>query len=1248
VYLKRLELQGFKSFAPRTVLEFSPGITAIVGPNGSGKSNIADAIRWVLGEQSMRQLRGKKSDDIIFAGGQGRAQMQMAEVTLVLDNAAGWLPSEHSEVTGSRRSFRSGESEYLINGQRVRLRDLVLLLSQARVGHDSYTVIGQGLVDQALSLRADERRALFEDAAGIRQFQAQRTDAEQKLALTQTNLGRLHDILGEIVPRLAPLAEQARRARDYATVREELRDLVRVWFAWQWQDALARRERANEAEAALASGIAVIREHLAALEVAAQTGRSAREEAHGRVAVLRRTRGEAAGRLQAIEQDLAVGQERLASLARQADDVEFEQSDQEAALAVAQAHMEALDAQAAANDHEIAALEVKLTEMERAQHGARHELERAEAALRSAQRDAVQAQARLGAAQTELGRLQRQIGERNRTLATRQSALNGAQRKLESARAALATQTEAFEAGRREVEGVVGQRDATRREVEEGQAEAERLRAASADAQRERRALADRLALLHEWRDGQANRFPGVRVLLQAPSGERPPYLGVLAESIKVASDYEAAVEAALGELLTAVVVASAEDALRCAEWLRERQAGAALFIWPSGRAETVEAAEDPSHQPLSAFVQASATTAQVVARLLGSVFVVDDLAAARRALATARDAASAAARGAWVTRAGELIHAEGWLRGGRSGLAAEASDGRHGSDVPSTNTLARERELRDLPLEIQRLIGAIEDLEQQRAATLQRVAERTRHAGALAKEVQRAEARAQELARKLTTLQREEERAQSEVQVCQTVADQLVAETAGVEQEAGTAAERVAEHEGSQREAAERVAESQRFLDELMKLNRTQEAEIAAQRTELAVQRQEGKATAQRADQLRTQVRDLTAHLERRAERTQALATQRAELEAKIARHREAARETRTQIKAFSTELHAADAAVAEAEGIQVDLEHRQGEARQQLAAAEVEYRGAMVEAQRAADAVSAIAAQIHAELSDLAELPTDEGSAGEATPEAVSAALGLESPTGDATNRSTRMLTNEEAAKMRRQIDQMRNRLRNLGGYDPDAPQAYEELKTRHDFLTGQVRDMEQAATNLRTIITELDTTMRRQFAETFEAVNLRFQRHFVALFNGGAARLELTAPRRSAADDDEEEEADPGPAKGPGLGGVEVYVQIPGKRVQDLSLLSGGERAMVSAALLFALLETNPPPFCLLDEVDAALDEANVVRFCEILRTLAEETQFVVITHNRVTMTHAGAIYGVSMGSDSISRVLSMRLAEVRAAR
>src|SRR5215813_1826009 len=266
VYLKRLEMLGFKSFASRTVLEFSSGITAVVGPNGSGKSNVADAMRWVLGEQNMRQLRGKKSDDIIFIGRQGRAPLGMAEVSLTLDNSTGWVPSEYSEITVTRRSYRSGENEYLINKQKVRLKDVLLLLAQARIGHDSYTVVGQGLIDAALSLRAEERRGLFEDAAGIRPFQVQRTDAENRLRQTEQNLDRLRDIVHEIEPRLAPLEEQAKKAIEFGQLNAELQEALLAWYGLQWRRLHIIKDRTEQAELAQSQQVRQNEEALKAID----------------------------------------------------------------------------------------------------------------------------------------------------------------------------------------------------------------------------------------------------------------------------------------------------------------------------------------------------------------------------------------------------------------------------------------------------------------------------------------------------------------------------------------------------------------------------------------------------------------------------------------------------------------------------------------------------------------------------------------------------------------------------------------------------------------------------------------------------------------------------------------------------------------------------------------------------------------------------------------------------------------------
>src|SRR5690348_703938 len=311
---------GFKSFAVRTLLEFSTGITAVVGPNGAGKSNVADAVRWVLGEQSMRQLRGKKSEDIIFSGGHGKSPLGMAEVSLTLDNSTGWVPSEYSEITVARRSYRSGENEYLINKQKVRLKDVVLLLAQARIGHDSYTVVGQGLIDAALSLRAEERRGLFEDAAGIRPFQVQRTDAENRLKQTEQNLERLRDIVREIEPRLAPLAEQAKRAVEYGQLNQELHDVLVSWYILQWRRLRITRDRAAQVEHEQGQNVQQGEQVLQTIHEQAQALRGQRQQVQVRINEARQASNEANEMVKKLERDLAVNEERVENLERQRAD----------------------------------------------------------------------------------------------------------------------------------------------------------------------------------------------------------------------------------------------------------------------------------------------------------------------------------------------------------------------------------------------------------------------------------------------------------------------------------------------------------------------------------------------------------------------------------------------------------------------------------------------------------------------------------------------------------------------------------------------------------------------------------------------------------------------------------------------------------------------------------------------------------------------------------------------------------------
>jgi chromosome segregation protein len=1260
VYLKKLELHGFKSFAARTELEFSPGITAIVGPNGSGKSNVADAVRWVLGEQSMRQLRGKKSEDIIFAGSQGKASMGMAEVSLLLDNSSGWLPSEYTEVKVTRRSYRSGENEYLINNTKVRLRDVLIFLAQARIGHDSYTVVGQGLVDAALSLRAEERRGLFEDAAGIRHFQAQRDDAQNKLQHTEQNLSRLHDILAEIEPRLAPLAEQARRAREYAQVHEEFQGRLSSWYAQQWRRLQSLRQQAEAAEAERSADLAKVQTELLAREEELGTLRAERERLTLQINGLRKARGDLLGRVQTLERESAVAEERFKSLTRQTAELTSERDQQQQQIAQAEQRVALLERQLEELSEQVDEGTATLQNLERSLASLRQRQEQEEARLRAAQRDAIQVQTRLGASQGELGRLQRQLGERNRALAARRQTVAQSQERLTLAQQKLEAQQAVLATARAEEEQLAARRQKLARAISDGQHEQEQLREALSDARRERRSVADRLNLLREWRTSMSGYSDGVRALLQAPQGKIPPILGTVAQLAETPPGMESALEAALGPLLQAVVVRSADDALACLSYLRSIKGGRALLVWVGknqeepGRGEgehasarsadttaatdkasaisanrpgveTSRAATDTTDttdvtsmylgQRASRLITSAPEYRALFQRLLGDAVLVRDLAGAGNYLggATTRkpdegqagsgtDGSQAALAHELlpqriVTVEGEVLHVQGWISGGHASKEGQGQ-----------GLLARERELRELPAQLEQ--------HEQRIAQLEKLFEQVQQGQSARKQEQTSlEADAQKLTARLAAINKElgearqaAERALSEVQVGRSVEEQLAGELAGLEQELMATQARVAEQEAALRDVNERVETIQEEVETQTGVFRTQQEDLNRQRTALALQRQEEKTLSHNLEQQRAQARELTAQMNRRATRLTELEQQGETLASQLERQKAELEQSRAQARDLSAQLHEAEGQAGEYDKNLQTLERGQGALRQEQARLEVEYRRCLLDTQRSRDALEVLLQQMQEELGfdDPARLPED--AAGE----------------DGAAEGEARLTT------LRRQIETLRARLKDLGSHDPHAPQEYEETRERHEFLTSQVQDTEAAAANLRHLIGELDATMKRQFEETFHAVNERFRRHFTTLFRGGTAHLEMTQPK---------DEASNGPT-----GGVEVLAQPPGKKVQELSLLSGGERALVSAALLFALLETNPPPFCLVDEVDAALDESNVTRFCDILQELSEHTQFLVITHNKVTMTSASAIYGVSMGADSVSRILSTRLADV----
>ncbi len=1254
MYLKRLEMLGFKSFANKTLLEFSPGITAIVGPNGAGKSNVADAVRWVLGEQSMRQLRGRKSDDIIFVGGQGRSSQGMAEVSLTIDNSTGWVPSDYSEITVTRRSYRSGENEYLINRQKVRLKDLLLLLAQARIGHDSYTVVGQGAIDAALSLRAEERRGLFEDAAGIRPYQVQRAEAEGRLRATEQNLERLRDIVSEIEPRLEPLAEQARRALEHQRLDSELQEVLLTWYALQWRRLRAGRERMEQAEREQARLVQQKERALHEIEERRSSLRNHRQQAQVKIVEARDALSEAGDAVKLIERDLAVSRERMVGLERQRGEQQQEEKRLRERLIALKQQLIDLEEQCDLADEAIDKDAVDLATREGEVAKAQKEFEMDQSRLRAAQSDLVQVQARLGASQSDLGRQQKHLGDRNSLLASRRDAIAQAQQVLRTLETRLVDERARLATARNEEQQITQRKQSVTRAIADAQQEMERLKTSLAEAERQRRAIADRLNMLKNWRQSLSGYSDGVRALLRAPQGRLPGLLGPVPHLGIAPRGQELALEAALGPYLQAVVVETFEQARACLEYLQTAKAGKAMVAWlervgspldiSDSQAERESAALSrlfDEHPDLRARVtglawrsiQCEPRYAPLFRTILRGVLVVEDLDTARDLLDIfaqpfATDAYPRVER--LVTLHGEVLHIEGWITGGND------------KDGGQQGLLAYERELRELPRQLDEHVALIEQINDLLSEAQRTQEGRRAELSGVEKELQKVVSRISELNKAVAATQREQDRLRGELQGASAIEQQLAAEIAGLEQEIQATIERVHAHEKSQRELSGLVGELQQEVEERTVAFRRQQDELGKARTALAVKRQEARALRQQLASQQNQAQDLRAQIDQRVTRIKEADERYLALQQTVEQYQAALAKAQQRVQTQEELLHQVEEEAAELDEQIGSLEQKTQQLRQELTELELAYRKCLLDSQKARDAVESLLEQLKEEMgiTDPHEL------ARYATTELTETVKRNESAEAGATQKieAGEALSEEEEAelrKLRRRVDALRSKLKALGGSDPEAPQQYEETRTRYEFLTSQIADMDQAALQLRSIISQLDVTMARQFETTFQAINARFRENFVTLFKGGSARLELTTARG----DEENGNGEDASARGMPTG-VEVIVQPPGKKVQDLVLLSGGERALVSAALLFSLLEINPPPFCLLDEVDAALDESNVNRFCDILRRLAQRTQFIVITHNRVTMTSAQALYGVSMGSDSVSRLLSLKLEEAHA--
>ncbi len=1186
VYLKRLQIQGYKSFANRTDFGFNGGITAIVGPNGSGKSNIADAVRWALGEQSYSALRAKRTEDLIFSGSGQRAKMGFAEVSMVFDNSAQWLPLDFAEVTISRRAYRSGENEYYLNGNRVRLRDIVELLTRAGLGRNASVVIGQGQVDAALSLRPEERRSLFEEAAGVRIYIDKRDEALARLEETRHNLERINDIIGEITPRLETLGRQATRTREHDTVRQQLDAALLQWYGYEWRRQQDRVAQVEEARQRLVEQMEAARDELQQTAAAREALRARQQATRDDIRARHEEREGLRSRYEEQRRQSAVIQERSLAAARQEEQVradlagvEARRKDLLATIERQAQELAALDATLVAQQAAATAAQAQLSEAESALRLQRDELERARAVAFQAATAQAAARNRLAQLRKRQADLAEETGQHTAALAEAEVRVQGAQRDLEAA-----------ESEHQAAVTAMGQLELELRQAEDSLSTTlSRLdqQRAERDAAREaHQRLRTQYDVLQRARGQGSHLYEGAQAVI---SERMPGVLGTVASLVQVPVELEAAIEVALGGHLQDIVVRTWNDALTCIDLLKRRDRGRATFL-PLDYvrpARPIAAPHTPGVRGVAAqLVKSDAEYAGICALLLGNILIVDDLPAARKAL-------SAEPRlGRAVTLEGDVVEARGVVRGG--------------SRPRNRGYLAQEREWRELPDKLAEAQQALARSEAQVREEDAQQQEHRRQVRELGQRLQAARSALGQEEQRTSSLRQRYDRLAQELTWRRTLNEQSARATQDLEVDIAQAEGELAGLESGLAEATQRV-EALRInaeggaLDDLRR--RAAECDTALAVSQRSKQGQEQFITAQREALARADAEAAArqAHLTRLQQEAAGLAQE-------LAQARTALADLHQARDGLAAPLAAAEAELQTMEREQAALEGNEEQARQRLQGLQNEANRLGFERERVQEALEEVRRQMEADLGPV-EVPDV------AQPHQLRLNLGSGATPLPQVTRLPDGLAHE--------VKELRARLRRLGPVNPGAPAEYEEVRQRHQFLTDQVQDLSRAADATREVTAELNRVIRERFSQAFARVAREFSECFSTLFNGGSAKLLLTEP------------------DSPADSGIEIIARPPGKRAQSLALLSGGERALTAASLMFALLKVNPLPFCVLDEVDAMLDEANVHRFRAFLERLAERTQFVVITHNRATVEAASTVYGIAMAREGVSQVLSLHL-------
>ena len=1181
MYLKRLEMQGFKSFADKTVLELRKGITTVIGPNGSGKSNLSDAIRWVLGEQSRKSLRGTKSLDVIFAGTQNRKSLGFAEASLVFDNSDGALPIEYQEVTVTRKLYRSGETGYFINKTPCRLKDVLELFMDTGIGRDGYSIIGQGKIDEILSNKSEDRRHIFEEAAGIVKYRIRKQESEKKLEHTKLNLLRINDILTEIEGNLEPLKDQSEKAKKYLNLRDELKNIEIGLFIHNIEkykqtlqelikDEEITKEQCNEEEGKL-ERIKMLKEEL----------KSAIDDITAKIEEMSNLGFESQKEIEMLNSDINVAKTRISN--NKENKLRFEKEIEE-------------------NQKRMQELEEEKKQKEDKKSRLKENKEKFTKELEEKQKSLEEITKTLSAKALEIENNKRTVEENTDKKYELQSEINTQKINYEN-----------YEKRQKQIDGEIqtniSELDTTRMRKEDiskdfyeienkrnkKTKEIEQIKNQKEEANQkiknyeikinnlasEIRIKESRQKFLIETEKEKEGYIKSVKALLKDCENTKElgkGMYGVLANIIEVPEELQTAIEMCLGASLQNIVTETEEDAKRLVEHLRKNNLGRASFLpitsVRGSKLEKIKTNEKGYIGIASDLIKYNKKYEQIIYNLLGRTVIVDNMDTAIKIAKQNKYAFRI------VTKEGDVINASGAITGGSV-------------TKKTVNILGRSKEIEKLGKEIEEGKKKIQELTKEKEEYEESIEGILELSANLEKDLQEIdityatekqkilliEENIQKIEKRIKTLKEEKEKLEKQKEEANNKKEEITKTIENLTEETNKLTKIISEY-------TELNKDNQKYIDDLnfditnlkISVSSFDESESSIEELEQRI-KQEIETTSKSTENKKIQIEQIeqdNINLEQTINETKEKIEN---IKKEVSQSGLKVENLKQERKEKSEKLAKQEEQITEKFSIIEDL-------KSQLVKLEVKKT------------------KIEEDINTIINKMWEEY---ELTPNTV-----------------TDYKKPENIALTQKRVNELRTEMKNLGSVNLDSIEEYKNLKERYDFMSEQRLDLENTMSKLRKIVTEMTQIMKEQFKEKFKTINKNFQEVFQELFGGGKAELKL---------EDEENILECG---------IEITVQPPGKKLQSMSLLSGGEKALTAIALLFAILKINPAPFCVLDEIEAALDDVNVYRYAEYLKKFAQETQFLVITHRKGTMEVADTVYGVTMEESGISKLLSIKLA------